>query len=107
MSFPPSFPPSLPPSLSFFLEGRRLLVRYRAALIDLIFRKALRLDVSASSYSVGELTNLCSVDANSTEAISYCHFLWSTVLQIAVCVALLFHVLGASAFAGLGFMVVR
>ena len=94
----------LPP----ILQGRRLLVRYRAALIDLIFRKALRLDVSASSgYSVGELTNLCSVDANSTEVISYCHFLWSTVLQIAVCVALLFHVLGASAFAGLGFMIVR
>ena len=63
--------------------------------------------MSASSYSVGELTNLCSVDANSTEVISYCHFLWSTVLQIVVCVALLFHVLGASAFAGLGFMIVR
>ena len=29
------------------------------------------------------------------------------MLQIAVCVALLFHVLGASAFTGLGFMVVR
>ena len=40
------------------------MVRYRSALISLIFRKALRLDMSCSSYSVGELTNLCSVDAN-------------------------------------------
>lgn len=52
-------------ALNFF-TGRRLILRYRAALLGLIFRKALRIDMSAgaSSSSVGELTNLCSVDAN-------------------------------------------
>lgn len=43
----------------------------------------------------------------SVEAVGYIHFLWSTILQIVVSVALLFNVLGASAFAGLGFMVIR
>lgn len=48
-----------------FFVGRRLILRYRAALLGLIFRKALRVDLSAgSASSIGELTNLCSVDAN-------------------------------------------
>lgn len=48
-----------------FFQGRRLILRYRAALLGLIFRKALRIDMSAGgSSSIGELTNLCSVDAN-------------------------------------------
>lgn len=53
---------------NFFL-GRRLIVRYKAALLNLIFRKALKLDMSCSNYSVGELTNLCSVDADSVEVV--------------------------------------
>lgn len=102
---------------------------------------------AGGSSSIGELTNLCSVDANrsvgrsggcgrlgveialavdradhtchpntkppthttktSVEAIGYIHFLWSTLLQILVCVYLIFHVLGPSALAGLAFMVIR
>lgn len=41
------------------------------------------------------------------EAVGYIHFLWSTVLQILVCVYLIFRVLGPSALAGLAFMIVR
>lgn len=36
----------------------------------------------------------------------YIHFLWSTALQILVCVGLIFWVLGVSALAGLGFMII-
>lgn len=41
------------------------------------------------------------------EAVGYIHFLWSTLLQILVCVFLIFRVLGPSALAGLAFMIVR
>jgi hypothetical protein len=53
---------------------------------------------------VGELTNLCSVDANSVEAMGYVHFIWSTLVQILVCIYLIFQLLGVSALAGLLFM---
>lgn len=59
-----------------FYVGRRLILRYRAALLGLIFRKALRIDMSAgTSSSIGELTNLCSVDVNRSmnacDAVAY------------------------------------
>jgi hypothetical protein len=43
---------------------------------------------------------------NSVEAVGYVHFAWSTALQIVICVYLIFSILGVSALAGLGFMVV-
>lgn len=40
--------------------------RYRAALISVIYRQTLRLDLHAAS--AGQVTNLCSVDANASDA---------------------------------------
>lgn len=42
----------------------------------------------------------------SVEACGYIHFVWSTLMQILVCVYLIFHVLGPSALAGLAFMII-
>jgi len=51
-----------------FQIARRLIFRYRTAIIALVFRHTLRLDMSAASFSVGRITNLCAIDANCADA---------------------------------------
>jgi hypothetical protein len=55
--------------------------------VGAIFRKTLKTDMSSSSYSAGELTNLMSVDATSVlEYACYAHFIWTSALSIAISV---------------------
>lgn len=76
-----------------FRCARRLIFRWRAALIALVFRQTLRLDPSVASYSSGHVVNLCSVDASNVDALRYFPFLWSIPLETAISIGLIFWVL--------------
>jgi ABC-type multidrug transport system fused ATPase/permease subunit len=90
-----------------FHLGRRIGCRVRSALVNAIFLKTLKTDMSASTYSSGELVNLMSVDAQSAlEMAPYMHYIWTTALQIAVCIGLLFYVLGVASLGGVAFMII-
>jgi ATP-binding cassette subfamily C (CFTR/MRP) protein 1 len=56
----------------------------RAALVSLIYKKALRLsNASRQSSTVGEIVNLMSVDAQRLlDLTNYLHLLWSSPFQI-------------------------
>ncbi|XP_041776524.1 multidrug resistance-associated protein 1-like isoform X3 [Anopheles merus] len=86
-----------------FLSGFRI----RTGLVSAIYRKALRISSAAKKdTTVGEIVNLMAVDAQRFfELTSYMHILWSGVLIIALCVYLLYDILGAAVFAGLGVMI--
>lgn len=76
-----------------FRCARRLIFRWRAALIALVFRQTLRIDPSVAAYSSGHVINLCSVDASNADAIRYFPFLWSIPLEVAISIGLIFWVL--------------
>jgi hypothetical protein len=76
-----------PVDLPYTVTGRRIGCRVRSALVGAIFKKTLKTDMSSSSYSAGELTNLMSVDATSVlEYACYAHFIWTSALSIAISV---------------------
>uniref|UniRef100_A0AAG5CWC8 ABC-type glutathione-S-conjugate transporter n=1 Tax=Anopheles atroparvus TaxID=41427 RepID=A0AAG5CWC8_ANOAO len=87
-----------------FLVGFRI----RTGLVSAIYRKAMRISSFAKKdTTVGEIVNLMAVDAQRFfELTSYLHVLWSAPLIIALCIYLLYELLGAAVFAGLGVMVV-
>ncbi|XP_053694450.1 multidrug resistance-associated protein 1-like [Sabethes cyaneus] len=87
-----------------FLVGFRI----RTGLISAIYRKALRISsLAKKDTTVGEIVNLMAVDAQRFfELVPYLHVLWSAPLIIALCIYLLYEILGPSVFAGLGVMVV-
>lgn len=87
-----------------FLTGFRI----RTGLISGIYRKALRISSSAKKdTTVGEIVNLMAVDAQRFfELTSYLHVLWSGPLIIALCIYLLYEILGVAVFAGLAVMIV-
>ncbi|KAL9101333.1 MAG: hypothetical protein Q9163_003401 [Psora crenata] len=60
-----------------------------------------------SQVNVGTIINLMAVDSFKVSEISaYLHFLWgSTPVQLVLCIALLYHVLGWSSLAGIIMMV--
>nr|XP_029719887.1 multidrug resistance-associated protein 1-like [Aedes albopictus] len=87
-----------------FLTGFRI----RTGLISGIYRKALRISSSAKKdTTVGEIVNLMAVDAQRFfELTSYLHVLWAGPLIIALCLYLLYDILGVAVFAGLGVMII-
>ncbi|XP_058820116.1 multidrug resistance-associated protein 1-like [Topomyia yanbarensis] len=87
-----------------FLVGFRI----RTGLISAIYRKALRISSFAKKdTTVGEIVNLMAVDAQRFfELTSYLHVLWSAPLIIALCLYLLYEILGPAVFAGLAVMFV-
>ncbi|KAL1397170.1 hypothetical protein pipiens_009960 [Culex pipiens pipiens] len=82
--------------------------RIRTGLISAIYRKALRISSFAKKdTTVGEIVNLMAVDAQRFfELTSYLHVLWSAPIIIAVCIFLLYEILGVAVFAGLAVMVI-
>nr|CAD7198501.1 unnamed protein product [Timema douglasi] len=83
-------------------------LRIRTALISAIYRKALRMSNNARKEStVGEIVNLMSVDAQRfVEITLFICLLWSAPLQIGVALYFLWGILGPSALAGLGMMII-
>lgn len=81
--------------------GRHVGIRIRAAVISLVFNKALCVDLTATGDGIGKLNNMISVDAQSIQTfMCYCHQIWSAFLEIVIAVTLLYMVLGKAAFAG-------
>ncbi|GFO42105.1 multidrug resistance-associated protein 1 [Plakobranchus ocellatus] len=81
-------------------------LRLRTALVSAIFRKSLTMDNRARGEStVGQVVNLMSVDAEHVENVtSYAWAIWSSSLQIALSLYLLYTTVGVSMFAGAAFL---
>lgn len=82
--------------------------RIRAALVNAIYRKSLKLSSSARRGTThGELVNLMSVDAQLFyDLIPYLHTIVSGPLVLIIFMYFLYDVLGVSAFAGLAALIV-
>ncbi|XP_074648822.1 multidrug resistance-associated protein 1-like isoform X2 [Tubulanus polymorphus] len=82
-------------------------MRLRGSIIAAVYRKALILSNSAKKTSTqGEIVNLMAVDSQKLQDIpNYLHLVWSAPLTVVVALVLLYQELGASAFAGLGVIV--
>ncbi|KAM8717859.1 hypothetical protein ACLKA7_004542 [Drosophila subpalustris] len=83
-------------------------LRIRTALINCIYRKALRISNAARKEStVGEIVNLMAVDAQRfMDLTTYLNMLWSAPLQIALALYFLWQQLGPSVLAGLAVMII-
>ncbi|EDW71288.2 multidrug resistance-associated protein 1 isoform X13 [Drosophila virilis] len=83
-------------------------LRIRTALINCIYRKALRISNAARKAStVGEIVNLMAVDAQRfMDLTTYLNMLWSAPLQIALALYFLWQQLGPSVLAGLAVMII-
>lgn len=83
-------------------------MRVRAGLISAIYKKSLRLsNDERGARSTGEIVNLMSVDANRLQDLcTYGHIIWSSVFQMTLAFVSLYNLLGWSAFAGVGVMIV-
>ena len=85
----------------------RMSLRCRAGLIVLIYRKALRVDLCATSASVGEIVNLMSADVDSIVwTAAYSEQLWLPLLQASLCLAFLFVLVGPSGLCAASIMAV-
>jgi ABC-type multidrug transport system fused ATPase/permease subunit len=86
-------------------RGRRMGIRIRSALTAAIYEKALRLNISGSKQTSGQLTNLFSVDAEAVQsAAAEASMLWATPLEVLVSIGLLFRVLGVATTGGVVFL---
>jgi ATP-binding cassette subfamily C (CFTR/MRP) protein 1 len=92
---------------AYFLRVYRVGMNVRAALVDLIYRKAFRLSVHARSrYSIGDIVNHQSVDAQKLQdSITYLHMIWSAPVQITISLLLLWRLLGVATLAGVAVMI--
>ncbi len=92
---------------TYFYRMYRVGMRARGAMVAVVYKKAF--DISnegRQDYTTGEITNLMSVDSSRLQNLTpYLHMVWSSFLQIGVALYLLYQQVGASVFAGLGFMI--
>jgi ABC-type multidrug transport system fused ATPase/permease subunit len=90
-----------------YQRGRRISVRVGAALISLLYKKSLSVDLSAVGQGVGAVNNLISVDLKEIQEFAcYSQFLWCTVFEAIICLTLLFVILGPAALGGICVMLV-
>ncbi|KAJ3115025.1 hypothetical protein HK100_001489 [Physocladia obscura] len=91
----------------FFSRAAAYGMSVRAALTGAIFRKSLRLSgASRQKFNSGHITNIISTDLIRTELfILLFHLQWTFPVQIIVIVALLIHIIGVSALAGVALII--
>ena len=66
-----------------------------AALLGMLYKKSLSVDLASLKEGVGSVNNLISVDMKEVQELCcYAQFLWSTLFESAICLALLFLILG-------------
>ena len=83
----------------YYFTCYRVGLRIRTAVITSIYRKALT--VAGNRKSVGEITNLMSVDAQRLQDIvTYLHSLWYSLVQIGLALFFLWQQMGVSILAG-------
>lgn len=82
-------------------------LRFRTAIIGVIYRKALVITNSVKREStVGEMVNLMSVDAQRFMDVSpFINLLWSAPLQVILAIYFLWQILGPSVLAGVAVIV--
>lgn len=87
-----------------YLVGTRI----RTALVNMIYKKSLKLSPTArNACSVGNINNLVAVNAQLfLTLIPFLNMIWSSPLQIVICIYMLWRYLGIGAFAGLATTVI-
>ncbi|PWN22966.1 hypothetical protein BCV69DRAFT_296932 [Microstroma glucosiphilum] len=83
-------------------------MRIRAGLVSAVYKKSLRLAPDErGARTTGEIVNLMSVDVTRLQDIcGYGHIIWSSFFQMTLAFVSLYFLLGWSAFAGVGVMIV-
>ncbi|KAM4748562.1 cystic fibrosis transmembrane conductance regulator [Rhinophrynus dorsalis] len=83
-------------------------MQMRIAMFSLIYKKTLKLSSRVlDKISTGQLVSLLSNNLNKfDEGLALAHFVWIAPLQVLLLMGLLWDLLQASAFCGLGFLVI-
>ncbi|XP_027621726.1 cystic fibrosis transmembrane conductance regulator [Tupaia chinensis] len=83
-------------------------MQMRIALFSLIYKKTLKLSSRVlDKISIGQLVSLLSNNLNKfDEGLAVAHFVWIAPLQVTLLMGLIWELLQASAFCGLGFLIV-
>ncbi|XP_077329075.1 cystic fibrosis transmembrane conductance regulator [Lithobates pipiens] len=83
-------------------------MQMRIAMFSLIYKKTLKLSSKVlDKISTGQLVSLLSNNLNKfDEGLALAHFVWIAPLQVLLLVGLIWDLLQASVFCGLGFLVV-
>ena len=91
----------------YFQNGFVLGMNIRTALVNIIYRKALKLShESRQKTTIGEIVNLMSVDAQRfMDLMTYIHMIWSAPFQITLSVFFLYFTIEYAVFAGLFVMI--
>lgn len=89
---------------TFVFEISKVALRARAALVSAIYSKALQVSSSSlAGFSLGEVVNLMSTDANRVAAFySNFHELWSMPFRFIITLYLLYLQVGVAFLGGLG-----
>ncbi|XP_062990124.1 cystic fibrosis transmembrane conductance regulator [Elgaria multicarinata webbii] len=82
-------------------------MQIRIAMFSLIYKKTLKLSSRVlDKISTGQLVSLLSNNLNKfDEGLALAHFVWISPLQVVLLMGLLWEMLQASAFCGLGFLI--
>lgn len=88
-----------------YVRGRKIAIRVKACLYALLYSKLLRLDLTQIK-DPGALNTCISTDIiEISEFACYWNFTWSPVLEISMCLILLYLVLGIASLMGVFIMV--
>ncbi|KAI5460520.1 multidrug resistance-associated protein 1 [Mariannaea sp. PMI_226] len=82
-------------------------IKLKSSLVSKIYKKSLRLSNEArGTKSTGDIINLMAVDTQRLQDVTqFSQHLWSAPLQIILCMASLYGLLGYSMFAGVALMI--
>lgn len=87
-------------------HGRHANIQIRAILQCLLYQKLLKLDVTAVPDGAGRVANLISTDISYILCFAVdWQYLWTPLLQVALCVHILLQILGVAALGGVAVMV--
>lgn len=91
-----------------FQQVSRVGIRLKSSIVSAIYTKSLRLSNSArAAKTTGDIVNLMAVDSQRLQdATQIVQHLWSAPLQIALCLASLYPLLGYSIFAGITIVII-
>ena len=91
-----------------FHESTKSSIRWRAGIIDVIYRKALTISSSAKLTSgVGDIVNLLAIDLERLQMLlQFIWMIWAAPLNIIIAVVLLYTQIGWVTFVGLGVMAI-
>lgn len=88
-------------------RGRHIGIRVKAIIIAATFHKSLNIDFNLSNEGIGSINNFISSDTSDIqEFMAYSHQLWSTPIEMLICIVFLFFVLGVAAVGGVIIMFV-